>query len=475
MIPKPPSSSTDTGLRRDAEARLRKRSRQVAAAATRRSATDSQQLLHELQVHQVELELQNAELENARDRMETLLEKYTDLYDFAPVGYFSLDEQARIVEVNLTGAALLGVDRNQLMRRGLPRFIVPASQAIFGDFLHRVFSSMEKQICEIALKKEDGTLFWANVHGMPATVTSSSQPCCRLTISDITSLKAAQEAQSRMEALTVSTRALKQEIAQRQAVEAALRASEAHQRELLDQSRQAQEQLRHLSHRMLHTQEDERKRISRELHDEITQTLVGINVSLEALRQEATVNPSALRRKIVRTQRLVAKSVDIVHRFARQLRPPSLDDLGLIVSLHSLMKEFGKRSGLRVHFTTFAEVEQLSSARRTALYRIVHAALTNVAQHAAASRVTVTIQKIRNSVRMEITDNGKSFHAKQMPHRDRNKHLGLLGMRERVEMVGGKLDIDSHPDRGTTIRVQIPFGRNRASESGMTEPMEPTM
>jgi PAS domain S-box-containing protein len=466
MISKRPSSSSDSGLRRGAEARLRKRPQQAARAGTAGSTADSQRLLHELQVHQVELEMQNAELENARDRMETLLEKYTDLYDFAPVGYFSLDDQARIVEVNLTGAALLGVDRSRLMRRRLPRYIVPASQAVFGDFLHRVISGMEKQICEIALKREDDSLFWANVHGMPATAASRSQPCCRLTVSDITTLKAAREAQGRMEAMTVITGELQREIARRKTVEAALRASEAHQRELLEQSRHTQEQLRHLSHAMLYAQEEERKRISRELHDEITQTLVGINVSLEALARETVVNPSAVRRKITRTQRLVAKSIDIVLRFARELRPTALDDLGLIVSLHSLMKEFAKRTGLRVQFTTFAEVEQLSGAKRTVLYRVVHAALTNVAQHAKASHVTVMIQKMRNSVRMDITDNGKSFRANQVPQRGRGKHLGLLGMRERVEMVGGNLTIDSRPSRGTTIRVQIPFGPNRAPKQG---------
>ena len=84
--------------------------------------------------------MQNAELQEARDRMEALLEKYTDLYDFAPVGYFSLDEQGLILEVNLTGAALLGVERSRLINRRLPRFVAPASQPVFLAFLERVFA-----------------------------------------------------------------------------------------------------------------------------------------------------------------------------------------------------------------------------------------------------------------------------------------------------------------------------------------------
>ena len=107
--------------------------------------------------------MQNAELQEARDRMEALLEKYTDLYDFAPVGYFSLDEQGRILEVNLTGAALLGVERSRLINRRLQHFVAPASRPIFLAFLERVFAGTGKQVCEATLLKEDGAAFWARL------------------------------------------------------------------------------------------------------------------------------------------------------------------------------------------------------------------------------------------------------------------------------------------------------------------------
>jgi PAS domain S-box-containing protein len=464
MTNKPLSSPTAGSLRRGAEARLRQRPKPAAKAGGTESAADAKRRFHELQVHQVELEMQNTELENARDRMEILLEKYTDLYDFAPVGYFSVDEQARILEINLSGATMLGVERTRITQRHLLRYVAPASHVVFLPFLKKVFTSRERQVCEAALRREDGTVFWANIHGAATSFGMGGPKWCRLAISDITTLKQAEEAQRRMEALTVTTQELTREIARRQTVEDALRASEAHQRRLLDQSRETQKQLRHLSRRVLHAQEEERKRISRELHDVITQTLVGINVSLQAVAREATVNPRGLKRKITRTQSLVAKSVDIVHRFARELRPTSLDDLGLIPSLHSFMKDFTKQTGIRVHFTTFAEVEQLSSARRTALYRIVHSALTNSAQHAQASRIEVRIEKRgNNSICLEVTDNGISFDASKVAHRKGSKRLGLVGMRERVEMVGGKLSIESRTGEGTSIRAQIPFGRTRSN------------
>jgi signal transduction histidine kinase len=257
-------------------------------------------------------------------------------------------------------------------------------------------------------------------------------------------------------ALAAANRRLKREILQRQAAEAALKKSEQHYSQLLEQSRLMQEQLRHLSRQLLLAQEEERKEISRELHDEIAQTLTGINVHLATLKVEAAINTTELRKKIVRTQKLVEKSVNIVHRFARELRPTLLDDLGLIPALHSFMKGFTKRSGIRIRFTAFRGVEQLNSSKRTVLYRVAQSALANAAQHAHATRVNVSIRKSPGAIRMEIRDNGTGFEVERVLFAKRHKRLGLLGMRERVEMVGGTFAVESAPGRGTTIRALIP-------------------
>ncbi len=102
-------------------------------------------------------------------------------------------------------------------------------------------------------------------------------------------------------------------------------------------------------------------------------------------------------------------------------------------------------------------MSELDSAKRTVLYRVAQEALTNVARHAQASRVEVSLQKLPDAIRMEITDDGKSFEVQRVLHAKRNKRLGLLGMRERVEMVGGNFSVESAPGQGTTIRAQIPF------------------
>lgn len=265
--------------------------------------------------------------------------------------------------------------------------------------------------------------------------------------------------------LAASNLELSMEISQRKSAEVALKKSEHHYSQLLEQSDRLQEQLRQLSRQILTAQEEERRAISRELHDVIAQTLTGINVRLAALKKEASVNTKGLDRNIARTQKLVEKSVDIVHRFARELRPAVLDDLGLIPALHSFMKNFTTRTGVRTHLTAFAGIEQLETARRTVLFRVAQEALTNVARHAKASRVDVSLQKLPDGICMQIKDDGKSFQVERTLHVNGGKRLGLLGMRERLEMVGGKFGVESAPNQGTTITALFPFAKIQESNT----------
>jgi two-component system sensor histidine kinase DegS len=154
---------------------------------------------------------------------------------------------------------------------------------------------------------------------------------------------------------------------------------------------------------------------------------------------------------------LVEHSVNIVHRFARELRPTVLDDLGLIPALRTFMNSFRKQTGIRVRLSAFAELEQVNDDKRTVLYRVAQEALTNVARHAKASQADVRIQKLDGAICMSIRDNGKGFRPELVLHAKKNKRLGLLGMRERVEMVGGSITIKSAPAEGTTIEAQVPL------------------
>jgi PAS domain S-box-containing protein len=242
-------------LRRRAEALLRKqkkkKKKKKKKTAQPRTEADTHKLLHELQVHQIELEMQNAELQDARDEVEAGLEKYTDLYDFAPVGYFSIDEQGLILEVNLTGAALLGAERSRLINRRLQRFVASMSRPIFLAFLEKVFAEPGKQVCEASLLNEDGTSFWADLQAASAASLRGARKWCRVAVSDITALKRAEETQRHMEALDAANRELKREIVQRKIVEAALKESEQHASQLLAEALQLQRRLQHLSRQIL--------------------------------------------------------------------------------------------------------------------------------------------------------------------------------------------------------------------------------
>lgn len=254
--------------------------------------------------------------------------------------------------------------------------------------------------------------------------------------------------------LATSNRKLNREVCRRKAMEGSLLLNQQTLSTLLDEARLMQAELRHLSRRLFLAQEEERKKISRELHDVIAQILMGINYRLGTL---ATLQPAMaedMRKNIAGTQRLVAKSVDIVNRFARDLRPATLDHLGLIPTLHSFLKGFMERTGIRVSLTAFKGIETLGESRKTMLYRVAQETLANAARHARASQVEVCITKTRSSIRMEITDNGQGFDPLVLPS-IRRKRLGLLGMKERVEMFGGKFTVKSHPHTGTAILVDL--------------------
>jgi signal transduction histidine kinase len=257
--------------------------------------------------------------------------------------------------------------------------------------------------------------------------------------------------------LTKGNRRLEREVARRKAGEVLIRKGEEEHRALLLESQVMQRKLRQLTRQIISAQEEERKEISRELHDEVVQTLVGINVELSALSTGAAIGLHTLKTKIARTQRLVEHSVKAVHRFARELRPAVLDDLGLIPALHAYSKSLAARKNIKIQMTAFGGVEALGGAKRTVLFRVAQEALTNVARHAHATQIRMIITEISGAIRMEISDNGQAFQVEKVLRAKNPTRLGLVGMRERIEMVGGNLTISSVPGTGTTVRAEIPF------------------
>jgi two-component system, cell cycle sensor histidine kinase and response regulator CckA len=186
MHDKPIRSSETAERRRHAEARLRERPSQAALAGT---DLDTQRLVHELQVHQIELEMQNEELQKARNALESSLEKYSDLYDFAPVGYLTLDREGTIREVNLAGAGLLGIDRSRLLKRQFQPHVSPADLHVFHTFLKNLFETKAKEFCDLTLLN---TTRPPTAVRLEATLAASGREC-RAVLTDMTERKQAEE------------------------------------------------------------------------------------------------------------------------------------------------------------------------------------------------------------------------------------------------------------------------------------------
>ena len=225
----------------------------------------------------------------------------------------------------------------------------------------------------------------------------------------------------------------------------------------ITERKRAEEALKNLSRKILHAQEEERRRISRELHDEVGQSLTAISVGLATLRNNGSAKSGNFSRAIAGTQCLLEGTMETVHRFARELRPAMLDELGLLPALRSHVKNFSEHTGLRVQLHADPTAERLNSEQKIAVFRIAQESLTNVAKHARASRVTISLQPANDGVCMEIADNGKSFRAGPGSPAKQRQRLGLLGMQERVQLVNGRFSVRPEPGRGTTVRVTIPF------------------
>ena len=411
----------------------------------------------------------------AENRLRASEERYRILFESGPVAVFACDVNGAIQNFNQRAVELWG--RKPVAGTGSARY--SGALKLFrpdGRFLRPVQNPMaevlrgnktEVRDREVIIERPDKTRINVIVNVRPLKSERGEVTGAINCFYDITERQTAAETQRRIEVLATSNQELSLEIAQRKAVEAALKKSERHYTQLLEKSDLMQEQLRQLSRQILSTQEEERREISRELHDVIAQTLTGINVRLAALAKEASINTTGLDRNIARTQKLVEHSVDIVHRFARELRPAVLDDLGLIPALHTFVKDFSRRTRIHVELKAFAGVEQLDIAKRTVLFRVAQEALTNVDRHAKATQVEVNILKTPKGIGMNIRDNGKSFQVDRTLNANAGKRLGLLGMRERVEMVGGTFRVESTPGHGTTVQIEMPAAKFRGAEKNL--------
>src|SRR6266853_232557 len=207
---------------------------------------------------------------------------------------------------------------------------------------------------------------------------------------------------------------------------------------------------------IINAQEQERQRIARELHDETSQVLTSLMISLAVL--EESIESQEARERIADTRALAHSTLRAIRSLSIDLRPSALDDLGLLPALRWYVKEYQKKCSIEVEFHATGFKERLPAEMETALYRIVQECLTNTAKHANASRVTITLKEETARVYARITDDGEGFDYEALlktPGQERG--LGLTGMNERAVLLDGTLNIHSTSGRGTIIEVSIPL------------------
>lgn len=267
---------------------------------------------------------------------------------------------------------------------------------------------------------------------------------------DVTTRKLEEAIRQRLAVLHATNEKLENEIARRKILESELILSEQKEKDLRGRTRQ-------LAHQVLHSQEQERLSISRELHDQVVQTLVGINTRLLTLTAQADHPGPSFLKELALAQKLVEKSVETVHEVSRNLRPALMDYLGFITSLRELLKGFLEETGIRARLLVYAGAENLNDAITTSMYRVAQEALSNVSRHANATEVVIRIEEQGGHVGMTIRDNGKGYGPVSRIKSRSHAHLGLIGMQERIEMVDGTFGIASEKGKGTTVSVRIPL------------------
>jgi PAS domain S-box-containing protein len=376
---------------------------------------DRLSLLHEIHVYQEELTVQNEELVHAQTALEETRDRFIDLYDFAPNGYLTLDHNGLILQINLTGALQFGKSREAIEGMPLLGFVHPDHRSRFLDFLRRCRShSGESQVfVELMLYTLNGARDMQLICKPRIRRTSRQLFTAVIDVTDPRMLEAEREAAARENSALAS--------------------------------------------RLISIQDEERHRIARDLHDNIGQQVTALRLQLDLLA--AVSADDNLQRRVTQARSIVDHLDRQLDFLTGELRPVALD-LGAISAIRQFVDEWSQTFGIAAEFRC-PELEhvRMKPNVETHLYRVVQEALNNVAKHASAQHVVVQLARRDSLLVLSIADDGGGFdlsaRARARAHA-LGEGLGLLGMRERAQIVNGTIEIQSTPGRGTIITLKMP-------------------
>lgn len=371
--------------------------------------------------------------------------RYRRLFETAQDGILIVDADTRLIfDANPFLTDLLGYSRDELVGKELWQIglfnDVEANRAAFRDLQSRGYIRYE----DLPLSTKDGQQieveFISNVYAV------GDARVIQCNIRDVTDRKRAENN------LRSAHELLESRVVERTADLARVNVALEGQ---INRSERAETSRRELQGRLATAQEDERRRIARELHDQMGQYLTALGLGLKTMADAAVWFPHTSD-QLQQLRRLTDEIGREVHDLALEIRPTALDDFGLPTALATYTEEWSERSGVAVDFhATGLDDGRLPATVETTLYRVVQEALTNVLRHAEAKRVSLVLQRSPLGVVAVIEDDGKGFEIE--PESAASGRLGLLGMRERLELVGGSLTLESTPGAGTSVIARVPL------------------
>ncbi len=397
-----------------------------------------------------QLEADNA----ARRAAETALQRSESLRRraeaFARTMLVRLDLDGRFLEAPPALCELLGYSEAELRAMSCLAVTHPEDWARAEAMLEHLRLGRRRNLeDEHRCQTRDGRVVWVLLDAT-GVFDEAGQPVEILVyLRDITRQKAAEAA------LEAARAELEHRVAERTA--ALRRANEVLTREIAQRKLAEASHLQALS-RLVDLQETERANVARELHDQLGQELNALNLGLNLLRHYLN-DPEVLNAEIQRLSELASRLVQAMHRMAWDLRPPALDDFGLDVALQRYSMEWSQRARIPIKFhSQNMGIERLPLRVETALYRVAQEALSNVYFHARARTVSLLLQRREDAVALIVEDDGRGFDYEALSRNgDIRKRLGLVGMQERMLLIGGSLTVESHPGEGTTILATVPL------------------